>query len=169
MTKDLDALPLPELLERAASMIEEDYESTTECHTIDGVWPDDEWSKGVKTLVDEQAKVVKSLRSRADALRKALEGREPVAWRVRRSDGEHELFFHEPTAKQRAECFVPHSSAEPLYTSPPPKSDEARDAERYRWLLRNYLRFSLQDEALKHGSLDAAIDAALAAQQKGGE
>ena len=99
--------------------------------------------------------------------RKAQEGREPVAWRVRRSDGEHELFFHEPTAKQRAECFVPHSSAEPLYTSPPPNSDKARDAERYRWLLRNYLRFSLHDEALKHGSLDAAIDAALAAQQKG--
>jgi len=40
----------------------------------------------------------------------------PVAWRVRRSDGEHELFFHEPTAQRRAECFVPHSRAEPLYS-----------------------------------------------------
>ena len=116
------------------------------------------------------------------AMRKAQEGREPVAWRVRRSDGEHELFFHEPTAKQRAECFVPHSSAEPLYTSPPPKSDEARDAERYR-VLRDFdsgktelaiCRWSehgwVGEWVIEHdpdAAIDAAIDAALAAQQKG--
>lgn len=153
--------------------------------------------------------------------RKAQEGREPVAWRVRRSDGEHELFFHEPTAKQRAECFVPHSSAEPLYTSPPPKSDEpayapksyraahtalgirmipdvevpksdeAVDAERYRWLRRkvcvigkstycgeetgipifDFVNLPDVGEVVNRDSastLDAAIDAALAAQQKGG-
>lgn len=53
---------------------------------------------------------------RRDAVAGQVERRvRPVAWRVRRSDGEHELFFHEPTAKQRAECFVPHSHAEPLY------------------------------------------------------
>ena len=34
------------------------------------------------------------------------------------------------------------------------------DAERYWWLLKNYLSFRLCDEALAHGSLDAAIDAA---------
>lgn len=94
------------------------------------------------------------------------EGREPVAWRVRRSDGEHELFFHEPTAKQRAECFVPHSSAEPLFTSPPPKSDEERDAER--------LLIAAQAVVDWHGELGhdslamAELRAALAAQQKGG-
>lgn len=53
---------------------------------------------------------------RRDAVAGQVERRvRPAAWRVRRSDGEHELFFHEPTAKQRAECFVPHSRAEPLY------------------------------------------------------
>ena len=36
-----------------------------------------------------------------------------------------------------------------------------RDSERYRWLLRNYLSFNLCDEAWKHGSLDAAFDAAM--------
>ena len=101
------------------------------------------------------------------AMRKAQEGREPVAWRVRRSDGEHELFFHEPTAKQRAECFVPHSSAEPLFTSPPPKSDEARDAER--------LLIAAQAVVDWHGELGhdslamAELRAALAAQQSKGE
>lgn len=39
----------------------------------------------------------------------------PVAWRVWRKDGEYELYFHEPTAQQRAECFIPRSRAEPLY------------------------------------------------------
>ena len=34
------------------------------------------------------------------------------------------------------------------------------DAERYRWLLRNYLSFDACAQAIKHGSLDAAIDAA---------
>lgn len=29
------------------------------------------------------------------------------------------------------------------------------DAERYRWLLRNYCSFSLCDEAWKHGSMEA--------------
>ena len=36
-----------------------------------------------------------------------------------------------------------------------------RDAERYRWLLRNYLSFDVCDEARKCGNLDAAIDAAM--------
>ena len=45
-----------------------------------------------------------------------------------------------------------------------PKGDsEARDAARYRWLLRNYLSFDVCDEARKCGNLDAAIDAAMKA------
>ena len=101
------------------------------------------------------------------AMRKDQEGREPVARvELMKTGGNVGL------ATRIVEIDDPlRERLRPgalLYTSPPPKSDEARDAERYRWLLRNYLRFSLQDEALKHGSLDAAIDAALAAQQKGG-
>ena len=46
--------------------------------------------------------------------------------------------------------------------------DVVRDAERYRWLLCNYLKFHLPDEAWKHGSLDAAIDAAMLAAKEGG-
>ena len=100
------------------------------------------------------------------AMRKDQEGREPVARvELMKTGGNVGL------ATRIVEIDDPlRERLRPgalLYTSPPPKSDEARDAERYRWLLRNYLRFSLQDEALKHGSLDAAIDAALAAQQKG--
>jgi hypothetical protein len=36
-----------------------------------------------------------------------------------------------------------------------------KDAERYRWILRNYLSADLTDLALKAGNLDAAIDAAM--------
>lgn len=43
-------------------------------------------------------------------------GVQPVAWRVRRSDGQYELYFHHPTAVRAAECYVPHSRAEPLYS-----------------------------------------------------
>ena len=99
------------------------------------------------------------------AMREAREGRKlvgyvcrPIEWNPRQSETVVKI-----TRRQQSEYGFTH----PIYDSPPPKSDEARDAERYRWLLRNYLRFSLQDEALKHGSLDAAIDAALSAQQKG--
>lgn len=37
-----------------------------------------------------------------------------------------------------------------------------KDAARYGWLLRHYGSFRLCDEARKHGSLDAAIDAEMA-------
>jgi hypothetical protein len=36
-----------------------------------------------------------------------------------------------------------------------------KDADRYRWILRNYLSADLTDLALKAGNLDAAIDAAM--------
>ena len=152
MTQDLDALPLP-----------------VPTHFRNGV------------LYAFSADQIRAARREGYelAMRKAQEGREPVAWRVRRSDGEHELFFHEPTAKQRAECFVPHSSAEPLFTSPPLLGDEARDAERYR-MLRDFdsgktelaiCRWSehgwVGEWVIEHEP-DAAIDAALVAQQKGG-
>jgi len=55
--------------------------------------------------------------------------------------------------------------AEPVAAAP---TQEAEDAARYRWLLRNYLSFSVCTEAIKHGSLDAAIDAARARQEGGG-
>jgi hypothetical protein len=45
--------------------------------------------------------------------------------------------------------------------------DNTKDAERYRWILRNYLSANLPAMALKAGNLDAAIDAAIAA-SKGG-
>ena len=102
------------------------------------------------------------------AMRKAQEGREPVARVELMTTGGNvglatRIVEIDDPLRER---LRPGTE---LYTSPPPNSDKARDAERYRWLLRNYLRFSLQDEALKHGSLDAAIDAALAAQQSKGE
>jgi hypothetical protein len=202
MTQDLDALPLPKFTDDDADQMLRDM-------------PWCKWS--------DARELVKACfwKGYELAKREAQEGREPVAWRVRRSDGEHELFFHEPTAKQRAECFVPHSSAEPLYTSPPPKSDEpayapksyraahtalgirmipdvevpksdeAVDAERYRWLRRkvcvigkstycgeetgipifDFVNLPDVGEVVNRDSastLDAAIDAALAAQQKGG-
>jgi hypothetical protein len=40
-----------------------------------------------------------------------------------------------------------------------------KDAERYRWILRNYLSADLTDLALKAGNLDAAIDAAMGNEQ----
>lgn len=62
-------------------------------------------------------------------------------------------------------------NGQPQHPDPGVPDRVARDAERYRWLLCNYLKFSLPDEAWKHGSLDAAIDAAMTASpaQKGGE
>ena len=96
------------------------------------------------------------------AMRKAQEGRGPVVLPDGFFDALSDLLGDSNMAERVHRLITSWCD-----TSPPHKSDEARDAERYRWLLRNYLRFSLQDEALKHGSLDAAIDAALAAQQKG--
>jgi hypothetical protein len=66
-----------------------------------------------------------------------------------------EVLFAERTG------FVPHSSAEPLFTSPPPKSDESS-------VERSLLRKIRQQDFLCD-SLRAAIDAALAAQQSKGE
>ena len=48
-----------------------------------------------------------------------------------------------------------------------------RDAARYLWILKHYLEFhgdrSLAPMALKHGSLDAAIDAAMQAAREAAE
>lgn len=40
----------------------------------------------------------------------------PVAWRVRRSDGQYELYFQQQAAQRAAECYVPASRAEPMYS-----------------------------------------------------
>jgi hypothetical protein len=162
MNQDLDALPLPSFVktspERIYLVIGDNLEDGDEFNDLDEVtWcQDKQYDTDIEYVrADVVCEIV------AAELRKAQEGREPVAWRVRRSDGEHELFFHEPTAKQRAECFVPHSSAEPLFTSPPPKSDESS-------VERSLLRKIRQQDFLCD-SLRAAIDAALAAQQSKGE
>ena len=169
--QDLDALPLPEplvLLHTGDDFGGERDDPELEFNSFNAA-AEFCLSKPAKTEVglhSDDALRAYGLSCYELAMRKAQEGREPVAWRVRRSDGEHELFFHEPTAKQRAECFVPHSSAEPLFTAPPPKSDEARDAER--------LLIAAQAVVDWHGELGhdslamAELRAALAAQQKGG-
>ena len=57
----------------------------------------------------------------ADALRERLAQpvQEPVAWRVRRSDGEYELYFVKTSAERAAECYIKQPLVEPLYTTPP--------------------------------------------------
>ncbi len=68
-------------------------------------------------------------------------------------------------------CYVGTLVLGSTHPAPGVPDDVVRDAERYRWLLCNYLKFSLPDEAWRHGSLDAAIDAAMtdSPAQKGGE
>ena len=44
---------------------------------------------------------------------------EPVAWRVRRNDGQYELYFVKAAADRRADCFIKRPQVEPLYTAPP--------------------------------------------------
>lgn len=172
MTQDLDALPLPSFVKTSPAriylVIGDNLEDGDEFNDLgDVTWCQD---KQYETDIEYvRADVVREIV--AAELRKALEGREPVAWRVRRSDGEYELFFHHPTAKRRAECFVPPARAEPLYTSPPPKSDEARDALK---ALISAVDAEIADEwecTSYHPSLRPALEharAALAAQQKGG-
>ena len=117
------------------------------------------------------------------AMRKALEGREPVAWRIHPHDygvGSAGVYAVTQLSQQKDAWLKKGWAPEPLYTSPPPKSDEARDAERYR-MLRDFdsgktelaiCRWSedvwVGEWVIEHEP-DAAIDAALAAQQKGGE
>ena len=164
MTQDLDALPLPSFVktspERIHLVIGDNLEDGDEFNDLDEVtWcQDKQYDTDIEYV---RADVVSEIV--AAELRKAQEGREPVGEVVIRT---YQAALG-PVELATATLFTALPDGTKLYTSPPPKSDEARDAERYRWLLRNYLRFSLQDEALKHGSLDAAIDAALAAQQKG--
>ena len=164
MTQDLDALPLPEpiaILHTGDDFGDERDDPELEFNSFNAA-ADFCLSKLAKTKVglhSDDALRAYGQRCYELAKREALEGRAPVG----------EIFLGTDD-KPVPKLYAKHSdlpAGTKLYTSPPPKSDEARDAERYRWLLRNYLRFSLQDEALKHGSLDAAIDAALAAQQKG--
>ncbi|HET8694996.1 MAG TPA: hypothetical protein VFM33_10050 [Aquabacterium sp.] len=129
-----------------------------------------------------------------DELRKAQEGREPVAWRIHPHDygiGSAGAYAITQLPQQKDAWLKKGWAPEPLYTSPPPKSDEARDAERYRWLRRkvcvigkstycgeetgipifDFVNLPDVGEVVNRDSastLDAAIDAALAAQQKGG-
>lgn len=62
----------------------------------------------------------------------------PVAWRVRRSDGQYELYFHQPTAQRAAECYVPASHAEPLYSAELAQERDAlmRELEAHRMYAR---------------------------------
>ena len=114
------------------------------------------------------------------AMRKDQEGREPVARvELMKTGGNVGL------ATRIVEIDDPlRERLRPgalLYTSPPPKSDEARDAERWRMaeLLnrealthpdsrKHQYAFSAYRDAINSGlDFGAAIDAALAAQQKG--
>jgi hypothetical protein len=70
----------------------------------------------------------------------------PVAWRVRRSDGKYELYFEHAAAVRAAQCYVPTSRAEPLY------SDELK---RERDMLMETLRDEM-DENLRLRELGGA-------------
>ena len=111
------------------------------------------------------------------AMRKVLEGREPVFWYRVRSDGRYEG----PIPNSSIEEVRKKSGAwTPLYAvSPPPKSDEAMDA---LLAARDYVQQALNEHDrmyCRHPATEsdrklivddlARVDASLAAQQKGGE
>ena len=65
-----------------------------------------------------------TLEALVDAYRAALAEQpaeqEPVAWRVRRNDGQYELYFVKASAERAAECYIKRPQVEPLYTAPQP-------------------------------------------------
>ena len=155
MTQDLDALPLP-----------------VPTHFRNGV------------LYAFSADQIRSDREMVWELakRKALEGREPVAWRIHPHDygvGSAGVYAVTQLSQQKDAWLKKGWAPEPLYTSPPPKSDEARDA---LLAARDYVQQALNEHDrmyCRHPATEsdrklivddlARVDAALAAQQKGGE
>ena len=154
MTQDLDALPLP-----------------VPTHFRNGV------------LYAFSADQIRAARREGYALakREAQEGREPV-YQVAMKRGATACAWIDTDSRtyKDAQLYGDTYRCRMLYTSPPPKSDEARDAERYR-MLRDFdsgktelaiCRWSehgwVGEWVIEHEP-DAAIDAALAAQQSKGE
>ncbi|HET8693564.1 MAG TPA: hypothetical protein VFM33_02740 [Aquabacterium sp.] len=116
----------------------------------------------------------------AAELRKAQEGREPVGV-VYTMQALSSLEFDGGPPKCHVSLYEDLPAGTKLYTSPPPKSDEARDAERWRMAdlinresnmhpdsRKHQAALSAYRDSIKSGLCFAsAIDAALAAQQKG--
>ena len=155
MTQDLDALPLP-----------------VPTHFRNGVL----YAFSADQIRADRIKVWEL------AMRKALEGREPVAWRIHPHDygvGSAGVYAVTQLSQQKDAWLKKGWAPEPLYTSPPPKSDEARDA---LLAARDYVQQALNEHDrmyCRHPATEsdrklivddlARVDAALAAQQKGGE
>ena len=178
MTQDLDALPLPSFVktspERIHLVIGDNLEDGDEFNDLDEVtWcQDKQYDTDIEYV---RADVVSEIV--AAELRKAQEGREPVGEVVIRT---YQAALG-PVELATATLFTALPDGTKLYTSPPPKSDEARDAERWHMAdlinresnlhpdsRKHQVALSAYRDAFKSG-LDfcAAIDAALAAQQKG--
>ena len=155
MTQDLDALPLP-----------------VPTHFRNGV------------LYAFSADQIRAARREGYelAMREAQEGREPV-YQVAMKRGATACAWIDTDSRtyKDAQLYGDTYRCRMLYTSPPPKSDEARDAERWHMAdlinresnlhpdsRKHQVALSAYRDAFKSG-LDfcAAIDAALAAQQKG--
>ena len=175
MTQDLDALPLPSFVktspERIHLVIGDNLEDGDEFNDLDEVtWcQDKQYDTDIEYV---RADVVSEIV--AAELRKAQEGREPVGEVVIRT---YQAALG-PVELATATLFTALPDGTKLYTSPPPKSSDARDA---LLAARDYVQQALNEHDrmyCRHPATEsdrklivddlARVDAALAAQQKGG-
>ncbi|HET8693252.1 MAG TPA: hypothetical protein VFM33_01135 [Aquabacterium sp.] len=198
MTKDLDALPLPEptwpcgffgqlgcdafTTDQIRAARREGYE-LAKCKTLNGVelFPQQPGQPHTMTICEPRSPedghwyspdAVREIV--AAELRKAQEGREPVAYMWQHGETGRTGFVDADQLAMGWQAANPRLIVvSSLYTSPPPKSDEARDALR-GWVqtIRDAHDECLDDEHASCRSmlreLVNEMDAALAAQQKGG-
>ena len=98
---------------------------------------------------------------------------EPIAWATLGEDGGVSMLF---PAREEAAIYCDGEQPTPLYTAPPQPREPVRldDAARYQWLRDSShwpAVFAASDapEPLRGSELDAAIDAALAANGVGAQ